>query len=109
MTSPADLPAGAELDRLIHERVMGKYIISDSYWQGYYDDAGHGHYSTNIAHAWEVVERMRELGWTPTMSGMTGGGEWLVSFTAPASGQDVNVFAPTAPLAICRAALMGAQ
>lgn len=75
-------------------------------------DQGHNEhksYSTNIAAAWEVVEKMRNVvddlrngGWQfdiydslPT--------QWRVQFTKP--GKGICAYADTAPLAICLAAL----
>lgn len=72
----SDLPAGRELDALIAERVMGWKVIEtddcngeDNFWlskdgqhpfEGEYgDDLELPAYSTSIADAWKVVEKMR--------------------------------------------------
>lgn len=111
MTNPNDMPAGVEIDRLVAEKVLG-HRWSDARWAGFYEDAGYGHYSSNIAHAWEVVEKLRDrgirlaivqtgAGW---LVGQDDGGGYVGEHTV-----DIRLFssaeADTAPLAICRAAL----
>lgn len=113
--------AGRELDALIAEKVMG-WTVDPIYRM--YTGAGMRHAvgnnldtrfnpSTNIAAAWEVVEKMRERGDWVNLEGDKEG--WMVEvwpFTADDSwagggfyGEDVKAKADTAPLAICRAAL----
>jgi hypothetical protein len=69
----ADLQPGPELDRLIAERVMEwEYGQTGTDYSGYYkpghpplkEPMRHGHFSpsTNIAHAWEAAEKLKELG-----------------------------------------------
>ncbi len=115
------MEAGTELDALVAERVMGfdinrrtKYIagkrVHPDDWSPSYD----------IAAAWEVVEKDKRL--TPRwdiyydedcgQSGPT----WVVRYDTQtkrcshcdykSSGDIVVIIAPTAPLAICRAALL---
>jgi len=91
------LKAGRELDTLIAEKVMGLDIG---------DDCDHSidsclcfpPYSTDIAAAWQVVDKLisAECGFV-----VSGGGSlpWLATFR---NGQ---AHAETAPLAICLAAL----
>ena len=88
------MDAGREMDALIAEKVMGERreirlrgetnhatIYSTSpWWQDGHQDrdhvAAHGGprpYSTDIAAAWHVMERMREAGW----------GEWLTVAIVP--------------------------
>ena len=108
--------AGRELDALVAERVMGWTRVvraRETLWQS--PKAGTWpivasrlpHYSTDIAAAWQVVERMRADGWVCEVFG---------SDTANAEGYSVTLWRPdtsgssvtqnaTAPLAICRAAL----
>jgi len=115
----SELKAGPELDAMIAEKVMG--------WEPlpiiHTDDFGpksrayrvpingrekHGvitcqiaAYSTNIADAWQVVEKMREKGWHITLT------------DSPPKGQEILFFqsenpvraAPAPCLAICLAAL----
>ena len=74
------------------------------------------HYSTDIAAAWEVVERIGELGYgvVANTTGKVGEGQWRVAFM----GLDFQFFdevhmpdpdkwawADTFPLAVCEAAL----
>lgn len=102
------LPAGAELDRLVFERVMGGFPKGlshpEAYWQGFYEDGGHGHWSSNIAHAWEVVERLTSCGHVVIVKGdglRTGDNpRWTVLID-----NHPRVDADTAPLAIALAAL----
>lgn len=109
------MAAGPELDRLVAERVMGVRVRKQSGRNRYELVIPGGvnqvdfvdpeapwsacpPYSTSIAHAWEVVERMapREM-----RMGRTEAGRYYVNF----DHQPMNAVADTAPLAICRAAL----
>lgn len=65
--------------------------------------AGIPRYSTDIAAAWEVVEKLRHL--DPILS--TDRCEWECGFGEGPTGH--SAYAPTAPLAICRAALRTTQ
>lgn len=106
-----NMPAGREIDALIAERVMG-WTRSHRGARGtqFYDVPGWGvrsegaipDFSTKIAAAWLVVEKMTErddgdCGLITTVRG------WSCEFGA-ASMKYAN--AETAPLAICRAALL---
>jgi hypothetical protein len=133
-----DLPAGRELDALIAEKVMGyrwltkwmgepgEYLESpDGFLAGWRRSDGGitGHldgvakntvlrpYSTDIAAAWEVVEKITSSGrlmggvtkrlngkYSALVSEQLGGGVFVMS-------DDVD----TAPLAICRAALKAVE
>jgi len=115
-----EMEAGTELDALVAERVIGAKCHCDrntmtcpihgwSHWAK--------HYSTDIAVAWEVVEKMAVLDWDAEISlcsklpsddherwycGFQRGDDnapWRPDFKF---GQD---WALTAPLAICRSAL----
>lgn len=97
------LEAGSDLDRLVAERVMWLKFISIHQWLGWYQDAGKGHYSTNIAHSWEVVEQLKHL--QPEICGVKVSSNetmWRCDFEL---ADMVAEYAETAPLAICRAAL----
>lgn len=66
--------------------------------------------SVNIAHAWELMEKVRNDGWhvvVVTCDGCEPGsdGPWAVDIVRRNQGA-IAVHANTAPLAICRAALM---
>lgn len=125
-----NIPAGRDLDVLVAERVMGfvwqecrclcghemktlarHKIKSPTIWHNGFDMIGVKHprdlwgvpfYSTNISAAWEVAQVI---------------GSFFIDNTAPSLGIDVEFFraghktiykatADTAPLAICRAALL---
>lgn len=85
------IPAGRELDALVAEKVMG---IGKLEFDAYY---GPQHrYSTDIAAAWEVVEKLAKplkVVWT--------GKVWVCEVFGEPCSQEAG----TAPLAICRAAL----
>lgn len=125
-----DLPAGPELDALVAVKVMGWTRLPDSFdgivaTRVYRDAAGHESsylppYSQSIAQAWEVVERMKRTSYDPRQFGgfvatitctSTSDGVWRAAFTDwqeedPATGRaSGHAEAPTAPLAICRAAI----
>lgn len=120
----SDLPAGAELDRLVAERVMRWRKDAESHGQIVWRDTVANRNrttsaldtyrdfapSTNIAHAWEVVEKL--IGSLPEGDlhiehhGDTG---WGVSSCYGGKHWDDWVFAKTLPLAICRAALKAMQ
>lgn len=122
-----EMPAGRELDALVAEKVMGFVRVADD--TSDYHGVRHGtevllppgetlhslrewlprsgpiafgyfvtqRYSTDIAAAWQVVERMRNPDFR-----LNKDGDWGCSF-----GGELRFvgLAPTAPLAICRAAL----
>jgi len=108
------IEAGRELDALVAEKVMGwkPSMFSNYPWQLVPPD-GDGsavrqvpNYSTDIAAAWLVVERMCEF---PSYVSL-GFGKWLqfrVDIATGAGREVMNsrAFAKTAPLAICNAAL----
>lgn len=95
----SELTAGRELDALILSRVMGqKYVFIDTPLP---------HYSTSIEAAWQVVEKMR-----PDWEVQIQNHEWRTA--EPMDGWTVRIgchiaTAPTAPLAICRAALAAVE
>jgi hypothetical protein len=110
------MPAGREMDALVAEKVMGFVVMRHRDVDGQHiehnpDELMRGpdgeapryaymvpvdHYSTDIAAAWEVVEKLvSEQGlhlWWHNV--------WLVDFALSGAQR-----AETAPLAICRAAL----
>jgi hypothetical protein len=140
------MPAGAEMDALVAERVMGLTLCRDTACGGcdaeffltekdgwlYSDlldeDGGYGRYSRNIAAAWAVVEKLRagfrsafvlndserilrdayRLGHGVTCFEIqpNDAGEIFCAFSEPGGFTSVCSTAPTAPLAICRAALL---
>ena len=95
-----ELEAGYELDALVAEKVMG--LVKGSFGWINSDTAipiALPLYSTDIAAAWEVVERFKDWDWKLYSHGE---GE---SFVIYKDGTHYEATAPTAPLAICRAAL----
>ena len=100
------MKAGRELDALIAEKVMG---FRKHHAHGYLRNAPgeEPHYSTNIADAWEVVERLVS---TPGPNGdhhsvqVDYSGDAVVVIDENEDWQ-VSAIADTAPLAICLAAL----
>ena len=109
-----EMPAGAEMDRWIFDNIMGGIPSSmqhpEAYWDGFYKLGGHGHYSTNIAHAWEVVDRlhhrfhMRVRIESPIKMGEPAPLTY-VRFGSD-DGRATGGSGDSAPLAICRAALL---
>lgn len=105
---------GRGLDQLIAEKVMGhKILVNQSlYPDGLGEQCGSvygplGHYSADIAAAWEVVLEMAKRGHPVEIyaGGSGDGSSWTVTFFGGSCG---NEYADTAPLAICLAALKAA-
>ena len=106
------MPAGHKLDELVAQKVMGCKLMkfSDGFSCCGCENHPHDHgthegynyikpYSTDIAAAWEAVEKMIERGDRPRLAYVYPAGTWAFeSFTIPSYGE-------TVPLAICRAAL----
>jgi len=104
---------GGTYDR---DTMIGWYSSDGEYknvaWMPDLDDGIDGYRwspSVDIKAAWDVWDRMAEMGWTEMSieSPMNGDGVWRVCFTFPgdAAYGPVKFDAPTAPEAICRAAL----
>ena len=107
-----NLPAGSEIDALIEEKIfdrtlcgnnLGSYIKKPN---GYEDLRLIKKYSTDISAAWKVVEEVAgpESLLSATIVGQYAGGQWRCLFSNAFDAFDVT--ADTAPLAICRAALL---
>jgi hypothetical protein len=130
-----NMPAGREMDALIAENLFGWHWVTGILAFGQpslispelygkqkdhlidttlrRDNGTFPHYSTDIAAAWEVVEKMRDPSddepdfWVITDAGKNHG--WVVSsYWAHHDGNidNFHVQAETAPLAICRASLL---
>lgn len=107
--------SGRELDAAVAEHVMGWHYVrcgprcwgippEDNQMTNRYTDVPYAdvpYYSTDISAAWQVVERMRTTDHVFHLSSVDSFCDWLVTF----SDEVRSVEAPTAPLAICRAAL----
>jgi hypothetical protein len=118
-----EIAAGPELDAQIAEKVMAWHLEDEYFWVNataivaYATDeppfsGGRGPRfspSTDIAHAWKVVEFIkRERGWRVSLVSSVDGGEWTCAFFGtgnPLLGGAGSTSAKSAPLAICRAAL----
>lgn len=136
-----DLPAGRELDALVAEKMMG-YVWRKSNRSGkrcicrpdrcpdWFDSPADGTeplvsdwdsypftpaYSTDIAAAWEVVERLLVRRMYPDLVSSNYPVVWTCevdSYSDPEAATDpwpVKSCADTAPLAICRAALQAVR
>ncbi len=93
---------------VVHPNPYGvmRYVEKSYNYYGYVE----WHPSTDIAAAWQVVERMRELGWFSSHTDLTidSGQEWWSwHFTdiKPPGSTTVKAQGHTAPHAICLAAL----
>lgn len=109
--SPVTRDAGRELDALVAEKVMGwKPCVTQDHPGWVYFDSGAGGgkiapaFSTDIAAAWEVVEKLSPRYAIRILNDATPGPSWCCEM-AHGYGNDIEVEAETAPLAICRAAL----
>jgi len=115
------LEAGPELDALVAARVMGLTVVRDPVSERGVSIGEAGpkgfdlkKYSTEIAAAWEVLEKLRcmlskgKFGWVHVCAGPKNDG-WEVQFVQAKFMEpgEIDFFlqAETAPLAICRAAL----
>lgn len=97
---------GRELDALIESKVMGPKPTGCL--------CGHGEwcracssmplmYSTSIEAAWQVVERFQGKGWFVKVHNCERQDQWFALITDPMN--EWTALAPTAPHAICLAAL----
>ena len=124
MKTVESMPAGKEMDILVAEKVMGEVpCIAWSVYRSappmFIKDAescGHkdcypldfpAHYSTNIAAAWQVVEKvMTGTVWECYITQQFDG--WSCLFAAPDKSDAYGV-GESASLAICRAALLAVR
>ena len=93
-----------EIDALVAEKVMGITLIGKD-MAAYLNEETQfmmpiPFYSTDIAAAWEVVEKVNDLGWNISFDPIPQ--EWITDFD---EHQDWVVSNKTAPMAICLAAL----
>jgi hypothetical protein len=105
MTNPDTLGAGPEIDKLVAERVMGWDDFADKWLKNPEDlKLLVPKYSSNIADAWLVVEKMQNhFNFFLARHFAAFDGKWEAIFEGK-EGEFV-ADAPTAPLAICRASL----
>lgn len=129
MTTASDLPAGRELDALVAEKVMGLGKI-EWMWCKRTDFAGdpfcvkqpchvdrvYGwrvvpRYSTDIAAAWTVLDKMQERGFAMRLNQFCTFKDhpllwhWACEIATSPVSVVSSEFEPTAELALCRAAL----
>jgi hypothetical protein len=101
-----NMPAGREMDVTVGYHVMDLVAPPEIYPE----------YSTDIAAAWGVIERLMKLDshWSPGVNWDDGDGDgnpmWIASFTYygedESQFQQNEVWNKSAPLAICHAALL---
>lgn len=96
------LEAGRELDSLVAEKVMKVPFRRRGIWHK--NPIRCPHYSTDIAAAWAAVEKLGPPEWVTLIYSKTDK-YWECSLNSDAEFST----APTAPLAICRAALAAVQ
>jgi hypothetical protein len=117
--------AGRELDAEIARRVfrLHAFTTSGQTWWPEGERDGHcttnadgtggrfhlRHYSTDIAAAWQIIEHFQDAGWLVQLRCESDRDNYAADFfrfrdDAP-DDETGDVFAPTMPLAICRAAL----
>lgn len=118
MSDTTSLVVGRELDALIAEKVMGRDdnkgvcaprrgTLDDTYGRvlpdGYRERTPH--YSTDIAAAWQVVEKMMRDGWAWKAYGATTGVTGIGFTKCPSGVPSVYYKGDALAHAICRAAL----
>jgi len=93
--NPYEVPAGPELDQIIHQRVMG---LSETTCPPY---------STDEKSSRRVLARIKGLGGRTVLVGRTAirSKRWFARYESNAS-DGTEVLAETLPLAICRLALL---
>ena len=117
-----NMPAGREMDALVAEKVMGwtnpritpsgRFRITPPMGGKYHGGQMPPKYSTDIAAAWQVVEWLMERG--DVFVEYWSDGEWFVADKPVGVRQDATTAMcdgkatgeMSAPLAICRAALL---
>jgi hypothetical protein len=118
MPTTTTLDAGREMDAMVAEQVMGWRLEQNHGSAGGMLWHGHGggfgampegeqpYFSTEIAEAWRVVERMSALGWLWDLDTYSDGQGWHAVVQRP-EPDDLRIgsgYGP-APVAICLAAL----
>lgn len=109
------VPVGRELDALVHKNVF----LREVYWQNIIPYPVDNLtaipvplYSTDLSAAWEVVEKLHELGYTTHLQSDypdDGAIKHGLLLFHNSKGRIKGDYAETAPLAICRAALLSIQ
>lgn len=120
-----EMPAGCEMDALITEKVMGAvpcdawstlrhfppmFIRGACEHETCYPRGYPCKYSSNMGAAWQVIEKLIELGCEPSVCHLSD--KWVCVREGSSAGWEVDLpfdeaaYSETAPLAICRAALL---
>lgn len=110
----SDLKPGRELDALVAEKVMG-WSLDGYFWycgdkptrykSGLFEDEFSP--STDIAAAWEVVEKLNLISWNRVLA-KTSDGRWCTAVFSEMDQDhccEYDTIAESAPHAICLAAL----
>lgn len=87
--------AGRDLDALVAKNVFG-YIFAEAFLD---------HYSTDIADAWKILERMIDRGFDAEVHATRSMTNYFVVFVSTNGEQCWHEYGDTAPLTICLAAL----
>ena len=101
--SNMDMPASIEMDALVAMKIMKIDVKHDWHWKHTTKN-----YSDDIGAAWEVVKKIKEMGWSLSIiEHADPAGDYVVEILRrDLVGDKIFVCrAETAPLAICRAAL----
>ena len=99
------LKVGVELDAAVEDEVMALDLATGAVCFKELDVNEIPHYSTDIAAAWEVVEKLGEMDLSFAPDDREG--TWDCSFGWDGSENNPTcVYAPTASEAICRSALL---
>jgi hypothetical protein len=101
-----NMEAGREMDALVAEKVMGYERVPDIKPYGF-GDAWLQHYSTDIAAAWQVVGKLENNDFWWEASNVVPNSDPIVyEWKFVTVGRQGEACEFTAPLAICRAALL---
>ena len=100
-----DMIAGIEMNALVAVNIMEIDVKHDWHWKHTTKN-----YSDDISAAWEVVEKLKKIGWSLSIiEHAEPAGDYVVEiWRRDLVGDEDKIFvfrAETAPLAICRAAL----
>jgi hypothetical protein len=107
--------AGRELDALVAVTLMGVTLVSEDAGirpaaMSYQKPSEVLPYSTDVAAAWQVVERMRARGFALELHYEFGWSrQWVADFSNDGWLSTGEQLGDTAPLAICRAALAAVE
>jgi len=101
-----NMPAGEEIDILVARKVLGHTVQQDSSGQWFEGFTLLARYSDSLQSAWNAAERVMSTQ-NAFFSVSRKGVQWMAEF-------EINrfrhfAFADTAPLAICRAALLAVR